>query len=121
MPVIGSGDVVDIASARKMKEETGVDGIMIGRAARGNPWIFKSLSSGEEYEPGAEEIVEMILKHLDLLVIAKDEYRALREMRSHAAFYTAGMYNSAAFRREINQCESLDAFVRKVEELKEIR
>ena len=121
IPVIGSGDVVDIASARKMKEETGVDGIMIGRAARGNPWIFKSLSSGEEYKPGAEEIVEMILKHLDLLVIAKDEYRALREMRSHAAFYTAGMYNSAAFRREINQCESLDAFVRKVEELKEMR
>ena len=61
----------------------------------------------------------MILNHLDLLVIAKDEYRALREMRSHAAFYTAGMYNSAAFRREINQTETMDEFVRKVEELKD--
>ena len=119
IPVIGSGDVTDIASALRMKEETKVDGVMIGRAARGNPWIFKSLSEGVEYKPSNEEIAEMILNHLDLLVIAKDEYRALREMRSHAAFYTAGMYNSAAFRREINQTETMDEFVRKVEELKD--
>lgn len=118
IPVIGSGDVTDIKSALRMKEETKVDGVMIGRAARGNPWIFKSLSEGVEYKPSNEEIAEMILNHLDLLVIAKDEYRALREMRSHAAFYTAGMYNSAAFRREINQTETMDEFVRKVEELK---
>lgn len=119
IPVIGSGDVTDIASALRMKEETKVDGVMIGRAARGNPWIFRSLSEGVEYKPSNEEIAEMILNHLDLLVIAKDEYRALREMRSHAAFYTAGMYNSAAFRREINQTETMDEFVRKVEELKD--
>lgn len=119
IPVIGSGDVKDIESANLMKSETLADGIMIGRAARGNPWIFKSLSEGKEYKPSNEEIAEMILNHLDLLVIAKDEYRALREMRSHAAFYTAGMFNSAAFRREINQTETLDEFVRKVEELKE--
>ena len=119
IPVIGSGDVKDIESANLMKSKTGADGIMIGRAARGNPWIFKSLSEGREYKPSNEEISEMILNHLDLLVIAKDEYRALREMRSHAAFYTAGMFNSAAFRREINQTETLDEFVRKVEELKE--
>lgn len=119
IPVIGSGDVCDIESANKMKSETGADGIMVGRAARGNPWIFKSLSEGKEYRPTNTEIAEMILKHLDLLVIAKDEYRALREMRTHASFYTAGMYNSASFRREINLCETMDAFVKRVMMLKE--
>ncbi|MCR4648404.1 MAG: tRNA dihydrouridine synthase DusB [Lachnospiraceae bacterium] len=120
IPVMGSGDVTDIESARRMKEETGADGIMIGRAARGNPWIFKTLSEGKEYKPTVEEISKMILDHTDLLVIAKDEYRALREMRAHAAFYTAGMPNSAAFRREINQTKTMDEFVRKVMELNEL-
>lgn len=118
IPVIGSGDVTDIESAEKMKKETGVDGIMIGRAARGNPWIFKSLSEGVTYVPTKDEIADMILKHLDLLCIYKDEYRALREMRTHAAFYTAGMYGSTNFRREICQCEDLDSFIKKVEELR---
>ncbi len=118
IPVIGSGDVTDIESALKMKAETGADGIMIGRAARGNPWIFKSLSEGVTYVPTKDEIADMILKHLDLLCIYKDEYRALREMRTHASFYTAGMYGSTNFRREICQCEDLDSFVKKVEELR---
>ena len=119
IPVIGSGDVSSIDTANAMKAETGADGIMIGRAARGNPWIFKSLAEGKEYKPTRAEICEMILNHLDLLVIAKDEYRALREMRSHAAFYTAGMPNSASFRREINQTQTMDEFVNKVMEIKD--
>ncbi|MBO4591854.1 MAG: tRNA dihydrouridine synthase DusB [Eubacterium sp.] len=119
IPVIGSGDVSSIDTANAMKAETGADGIMIGRAARGNPWIFKSLAEGKEYKPTRTEICEMILNHLDLLVIAKDEYRALREMRSHAAFYTAGMPNSASFRREINQTQTMDEFVNKVMEIKD--
>ena len=119
IPVIGSGDVSSIDTANAMKAETGADGIMIGRAARGNPWIFKSLAEGKEYKPTRDEICEMILNHLDLLVIAKDEYRALREMRSHAAFYTAGMPNSASFRREINQTQTMDEFVNKVMEIKD--
>lgn len=118
IPVLGSGDVVDIESAERMKKETGADGILIGRAARGNPWIFKSLTEGKMYVPTNDEIADMILKHLDLLCIYKDEYRALREMRTHAAFYTAGMYGSTSFRREICMCEDLDSFVKKVEELR---
>ena len=120
IPVMGSGDVTDTDSAKSMKEETGADGIMIGRAARGNPWIFKTLSEGKVYKPTNEEISKMILDHTDLLVIAKDEYRALREMRAHAAFYTAGMPNSAAFRREINQTKTMDEFVEKVMELNDV-
>jgi len=119
IPVIGSGDVNSIDTANAMKAETGADGIMIGRGARGNPWLFKSLSEGREYKPTKAEICDMILNHLDLLVIAKDEYRALREMRTHAAFYTAGMPNSASFRREINQTETMEEFVDKVMEIKD--
>jgi len=118
IPVIGSGDVKDIDSYERMKEETSADAVMIGRAARGNPWIFRSLCEKKKYTPNNDEIADMILDHLDLLVIAKDSYRALREMRSHAAFYTAGMFNSASFRREINQTQTLDEFTRKVNELR---
>lgn len=118
IPVIGSGDVTDTESAEAMKAATGVDGIMIGRAARGNPWIFKSLTEGEMYKPSPDEIADMILKHLDILVITKDEYRALREMRTHASFYTAGMYGSTTFRRRICQAESIDEFVKVVESLR---
>ena len=120
IPVIGSGDVKDIESAKLMKEETGVEGIMIGRAARGNPWIFKSLSEGVTYTPDSNEIADMILDHLDLMIIAKDEYRALREMRSHAAFYTAGMYNSTSFRREINMTQTTEEFIKKVNEMRQM-
>ena len=118
IPVIGSGDAKDIESAERMKRETNVDGVMIGRAARGNPWIFKSLAKGVAYTPTKDEIADMILKHLHLLIDAKDEYRALREMRTHAAFYTAGMKNSAFFRREINFTQTLDEFVDKVNEIR---
>ena len=104
-----------------MKKETNADGIMVGRAARGNPWIFKSLAEGKEYKPDKDEIADMILDHLDLLVIAKDEYRALREMRTHAAFYTAGLKNSAAFRREINFTQTIDEFVAKVNAIREMK
>ena len=120
IPVIGSGDAKDIDSANRMKEETHADGIMIGRAARGNPWIFKSLLEGVAYKPSKDEIADMIIRHLDLLIAAKDEYRALREMRTHAAFYTAGMNNSASFRREINFTQTLDEFVDKVNEIRKM-
>lgn len=120
IPVIGSGDAKDIESADRMINETNVDGVMIGRAARGNPWIFKSLAKGVAYTPTKDEIADMILKHLHLLIDAKDEYRALREMRTHAAFYTAGMKNSASFRREINFTQTLDEFVDKVNEIRKM-
>jgi len=120
IPVIGSGDAKDIESAERMKKETLADGVMIGRAARGNPWIFKSLLEGVTYKPTKDEIADMIIRHLELLINAKDEYRALREMRTHAAFYTAGMNNSASFRREINFTQTLDEFADKVNEIRKM-
>lgn len=111
IPVIGNGDVTDGPSAKAMLLETGCDGIMIGRAARGNPWIFREinhyLKTGERVSlrtPG--EVREVILRHAKMELEQKGEYTAVREMRKHIAWYTAGYPNSASLRREINRMES---------------
>ena len=111
IPVIGNGDVTDPVSAKKMLEETGCDGIMVGRAARGNPWIFSQighyLSRGVMPEPvDREEMRQTILEHARLMVEYKGEYLAVREMRKHISWYTAGMPNSASFRGRINTMET---------------
>ncbi len=113
IPVFGNGDVKDGPSAKAMLEETGCDGIMIGRAAMGDPWIFDRirayLDDGTIKEkPPREEIRAMILRHAQTLTAAKGEYAGIRQMRSHAAWYTAGMPHSAAMRREIHQAETLE-------------
>lgn len=111
IPVIGNGDVVDGASAKKMLEQTGCDGIMIGRAVRGNPWIFREiahyLETGEQHPaPSPGEVREVILRHAKMELSVKGEYTAVREMRKHISWYTAGYPNSAALRRDINSMES---------------
>ena len=111
IPVIGNGDVVDGPSAKAMLEETGCDGIMVGRAARGNPWIFKEISRYLETGEKAlmktpAEVRDVILRHAKMELELKGEYTAVREMRKHIAWYTAGYPNSAALRREINTMES---------------
>ena len=114
IPVIGNGDVTGPESAKKMIEETGVDGIMIGRAARGNPWIFKQikeyLESGVLPEkPSLEEVREMMLRHARMQLECKGEYTGIREMRKHVAWYTAGYPNSARLRAKINEVETYEA------------
>lgn len=113
IPVIGNGDVKDPESAKGLLEETGCDGIMIGRAARGNPWIFKQiddyLSKGILPEPvSKEEIRQTILEHAELMTEYKGEYIAVREMRKHVSWYTAGMHDSARFRGRINEMETME-------------
>ena len=113
IPVIGNGDVTGPESAKKMIEETGVDGIMIGRAARGNPWIFKQikeyLESGVLPEkPSLEEVREMMLRHARMQLECKGEYTGIREMRKHVAWYTAGYPNSARLRVKINEVETYE-------------
>lgn len=103
IPVIGNGDVTDPLSAEKMMKETGCDGVMIGRAARGNPWIFRDLAAYFEEgvllpKPSIPELKEMILKHASLQLQYKGEYTGIREMRKHVAWYTAGYPHSAAIR-----------------------
>ena len=112
IPVIGNGDVTDGESAKRMYEYTGCDGIMIARAARGNPWIFRELRAylnGETPEkPTAKEIVDMILRHCRLQMEYDDEIMAVRKMRKHVAWYTHGMKGSSALRDKVNHVEKYD-------------
>ena len=112
IPVIGNGDVVSGESAIAMQKETGCDGVMIGRGAQGNPWIFSELlaydRTGEmPKRPTMEEIKQMICRHARLQVKYKGEYLGIREMRKHVSWYTSGLPNSARLRGEINAVESL--------------
>lgn len=112
IPVIGNGDVTDAVSAKKMMDETGCDGIMIGRASRGNPWIFREvthyLNTGEILErPTRDEVRETILRHAKLQLEYKGEYTAIREMRKHVAWYTTGYPHSAKLRQMVNAMETV--------------
>ena len=118
IPVIGNGDIVTPQDAQAMLTQTGCDGIMIARAARGNPWIFyqikEYLQSGKEVaKPSFRIVCETILRHAKMQTEWKGEKRGILEMRSHAAWYTAGYPHSAALRRQMNDIETYQ----KLEEL----
>lgn len=122
IPVIGNGDVTGPETAAAMLAETGCDGVMIGRAAQGNPWIFREtvqyLKDGTKLpRPDNQEKKELVLRHAALLREVKGEYTAVREMRKHLAWYTAGMPHSARFRGMINSMETMDALLDGVEEI----
>ena len=107
IPVIGNGDVTDEKSAEEMFEKTGVDGIMIGRASMGNPWIFKKikyyLEKGEKLpEISADEKLKIVKEHLNLLVEEKGEDVAIKEFRKHLAAYSKNLPNSSNFRVKVN-------------------
>ncbi|MBP3325839.1 MAG: tRNA dihydrouridine synthase DusB [Coprococcus sp.] len=111
IPVIGNGDILTPQDVIKMKEQTGCDAFMIGRGARGNPWIFHEL---KEYfktgripdRPDMDEVKRMMLRHADLMIALKGEYTGIHEMRKHVAWYSAGLKDSARLRNLINQVES---------------
>lgn len=122
IPVIGNGDVFAPQDVKRMLEETGCDGVMIGRGAKGNPWIFSQslhyLKTGQvPPKPGIKEIREMILRHGKLLAEFKGERTAMQEMRKHIAWYTAGLPHSSALRNEINQIDHLDGMLELLEKL----
>ncbi len=122
IPVIGNGDVNSPRAAEEMLSRTGCDGVMIGRAAQGNPWIFRDtaryLEEGALPEPpDRRERKRTVLEHARLLVECKGEYTAVREMRKHLAWYTAGMPHSARFRQAINAMETLEELMAGVEDI----
>lgn len=110
IPVIGNGDVKDIETAKKMLEYTGVDGIMVGRATLGNPWligqIVDGLSKNKIHVPTNKEKLETIKKHIDLELQDKGEYVGIREMRKHISWYLKGLSDASKIRDEINQLET---------------
>lgn len=113
IPVIGNGDVDSPKAAVAMLEQTGCDGVMIGRAAQGNPWLFREirhyLETGEELpRPSMDEVKEMILRHARLQVEYKGPDVGMREMRKHVAWYTAGFPHSAKLRSEVNAVGTME-------------
>ena len=111
IPIIGNGDVATPQDAKRMLDETGCDGVMIGRAALGNPWMIyqtvKYLETGELMdEPSAREKIDVCLLHLDRLINLKNEHVAVREMRKHAAWYLKGVKGNGKVRNAINECNT---------------
>ena len=122
IPVIGNGDVDSAECAERMLRETGCDGVMIGRAARGNPWIFREivsyLETGRKAEkPTAEEKCACILEHAALMREYKGEYTAVREMRKHVSWYSFGYPHAAKLRGRINTVENMEELERLVKEI----
>ncbi|ARK28476.1 tRNA dihydrouridine synthase DusB [Halalkalibacter krulwichiae] len=111
IPVIGNGDVKTPQDARRMLDETGVDGVMIGRAALGNPWMLyqtiQYLENGvQPSEPTPREKIDVCMLHLDRLIKLKGENVAVREMRKHAAWYLKGMRGNGRVRDKVNSFET---------------
>lgn len=122
IPVIGNGDVTDASSAQALLRHTGCDGVMIGRAAQGNPWIFREVTQYLETgtvpgRPGPQEVRELVRRHAALQLKYKGEYTAVREMRKHLAWYTAGYPHSARFRQTINTMETMEELLAGLEEI----
>ena len=121
IPVIGNGDVVSGESAIAIQKETGCGGVMIGRGAQGNPWIFSELLEYERtgkmpLRPSVEAIKKMMIRHAQLQMQYKGEYLGIREMRKHVSWYTSGLPNSAKLRDEINRVESYEELEQLLEE-----
>lgn len=113
IPVIGNGDVDSPEKAKALLEETGCDGVMIGRAAQGNPWIFGQIIEYLETgcipkKPDLDEVKATILRHAKLQMTYKSELTAMREMRKHVAWYTTGYPHSSQLRAAVNEVQSLE-------------
>ena len=116
IPVIGNGDIVDEESAKNMFNKTGCDGIMIGRAAIGNPWIFERikfyLENGEMLpDVSLKDRFDLIKEHFLLELEEKGEYTGIREFRKHLAYYTKNLPNSSSFRSKINSLEDKEEII----------
>ena len=121
IPVIGNGDVISGENALQMRRETGCDGVMIGRAAQGNPWIFGQTVEYLEHgtipkKPELSEVKAVILRHANLQMQYKSELTAMREMRKHVAWYTTGYPHSAQLRAAVNEVQNMDELRQLLEE-----
>ena len=113
IPVIGNGDVTDAQSACRMLEETGCDMVMVGRAALGNPWVFREINGYLREDcrimppPSLAERIVVIRKHIALLCQEKGEYRGMREARKHVGWYLHGMRGAAELRKKAGELSTL--------------
>lgn len=124
IPVIGNGDLLTPQDVIRMKEETGCDAFMIGRGAKGNPFIFSQMKTYFEKgyipeRPVLQEMVQVMLRHAQMMIQYKGEYTGIHEMRKHVAWYTTGYPNSSKLRDEVNHVESYEELERLLNKWKE--
>lgn len=122
IPVIGNGDVTSPELAVDLIRQTGCDGVMIGRGAQGNPWIFRQITEYLENgtipeKPSPQEVKRVIQEHARLQLEIKGEYTGVREMRKHMAWYTTGYPHSAKFRQMINSMETMEELLAGLEQI----
>lgn len=125
IPVIASGDIFTPEDAVRCKNETGCDGLMIARGARGNPWIFRQIKEFEksgQYQdkPSFDEVAAMILRHTKMQIEYKGEYLGICEMRKHVGWYTAGYKNSSSIRRQVNEVENYEQLERLINDCRNL-
>lgn len=120
IPVIGNGDIKNMQDAKKMFEYTGVDGIMLGRATLGQPWIIgqimNELNGNKTDEILNKNKLDIIKEHLRLAIEEKGEYIAIREMRKHICWYIKNMKDSSKFREKVNKIEKTEELIACLEE-----
>jgi tRNA-dihydrouridine synthase len=121
IPVIGGGDIFSAGDAVNMINKTGCDAVMVARGAMGNPWIFRDynhlLSGKEPIDVTISDKREMMKKHINLLVKYKGEYRAVLEIRKHAAWYAKGEYSASNFKNNVFSCKSIEEILSAIDTL----
>ena len=115
VPVFGNGDIFTVADGLRMLEETGVDGLMIGRGADGNPWLFQQLKAvlaGQPCPetPSMESRLDLAAEHLDMLIAFKGEHISVKEMRRHISAYLKGLPHAAEFRGRFHKVDTREEF-----------
>ena len=115
VPVFGNGDIFTVADGLRMLEETGVDGLMIGRGADGNPWLFQQLKAvlaGQPCPeaPSIESRLDLAAEHLDMLIAFKGEHISVKEMRRHISAYLKGLPHAAEFRGRFHKVDTREDF-----------
>ncbi|MCM1499291.1 MAG: tRNA dihydrouridine synthase DusB [Clostridium sp.] len=126
IPVIGNGDLTTPQDILQMREQTGCDAFMIGRAAKGNPFIFSQIKSYFEKgylpeKPSVEKMTEVMLRHARMMVECKGQFSGIHEMRKHVAWYTTGYPNSSRLREQVNHVESMAELEHLLEKWRENR
>ena len=122
IPVIASGDIFTPEDAKRCQEQTGADGLMLARGARGNPWLFARTKTYLDKgvllpEPEMAQVIDVILRHAKMVIALKGEYIGMRQMRKHVGWYSAGYPHAASFRRAVNEVETYDALEELLKEL----
>lgn len=123
VPVFGNGDIFTVADGLRMREETGCDGLMIGRGADGNPWLFRELAAALRKEelpaaPTLEERLAQAAEHLAMLIAYKGEHISVKEMRRHISAYLKGLPHAAEFRGRFHKVDTQEQFLELLAEYK---